>query len=233
MSIFLHADFWLSLLVLTVLEIILNADNIIFIVAASSRLPRHQQALARKVGLLVAAVSRVLFLSILFFATTMAAPLFHIGQMPIAINNIVFVLGGLFLIINPLLELKQLRLMKENAEQKRKSFAKFGAVVAQIMFVDIVFSIDNVLTAIGVAKFYLAMIGAIIIAMVAMVIASKALSQLIDKYPKIKVIGLSYLILIGVVLVARGVGYEISSAYIYLSLVFVVFTQGMLAYTRH
>ena len=232
MSALFHLDFWLSLLVLTLLEVILNADNIIFIVAASSRLPRHQQALARKLGLVVAAVSRVLFLSALFFATTFAAPLFYVGTFPVAINNFVFMLGGLFLIINPALEIRQLRLIKES-KQQRKHFSKFGAVVAQIMFVDIVFSIDNVITAIGISKFYLAMIGAIVIAMLAMVIASNPLSKLVDKYPKLKVIGLSYLILIGIVLVTRGFGYEISSAYIYLSLAFVIFTQGMLAYTRH
>lgn len=226
----LNPEFWLSLLTLTFLEIILNADNIVFIVAASSRLPKQQQALARRLGLLVAAGSRILFLSALFFATTLTEPFFHIGNWPVTINNIVLILGGLFLMINPALEIRASRTHHE--EKQRKTFANFTAVIIQIMFVDIVFSIDNVVTAIGVAKIFLAMIGAIIIAMIVMVIASDLLSKIIDKHPKIKIIGLCYLIWIGGVLVVRGLGFEISSGYIYLPLAFVIFTQAILSYTR-
>lgn len=225
-----HLDFWMSLLVLTLLEVILNADNIVFIVSASSRLPKQQQALARKLGLFVAAGSRIAFLSALFFATTLSDPFFYIGSWPITINNIVLILGGLFLIINPALEIRACHTVKE--EKQHKKFANFTAVVTQIMFVDIVFSIDNVVTAIGIAKFFLAMIVAIILAMMIMVVASDILSRIIDKYPKIKIIGLCYLMWIGGVLVIRGFGIEISSGYIYLPLAFVIFTQMVLGYTR-
>ena len=226
----INPEFWLSLLTLTLLEVILNADNIIFIVAASSRLPKSQQALVRKIGLLVAAISRMAFLSALFFATTLTNPFFHIGSWPITINNIVLILGGLFLVINPALEIRAWHTLKE--EKKHTNFANFTAVIIQIMFVDIVFSIDNVVTAIGVSKIFLAMIGAIIIAMIAMVVASDFLSRLVDKHPKLKIIGLCYLMWIGGVLVIRGFGVEISSGYIYLPLAFVVFTQAILSYTR-
>lgn len=226
----LNPEFWLSLLTLTFLELILNADNIVFIVAASSRLPKNQQALARKLGLLVAAVSRILFLSALFFATTLTSPFFYIGSWPITINNIVLILGGLFLVINPALEMREWQSFKQ--EKKRKNFAKFSAVIIQIMFVDIVFSIDNVVTAIGVAKLYLAMISAIVLAMIAMVIASDFLSKLVDKYPKLKIIGLCYLMWIGGVLVLRGFNIEVLSGYIYLPLAFVIFAQAALAYTK-
>ena len=230
MDLLFHLDFWMSLLVLTLLEIVLNADNIIFIVSASSRLPREQQALARKLGLLVAAGSRIAFLSLLVFATTFTQALFYIGDHNVSINDIVLVLGGAFLIINPFMEIYELRAMKE--ANKLKSYAKLGAVILQIMFIDIVFSIDNVVTAIGVAQTYLAMVGAILIAMIFMLIASNFLSRLVDAYPKLKIIGLSYLVLIGLVLVARGFGFDVPSAYIYLPLGFVVFTQAMLIYTR-
>ncbi len=230
MDLFFHLDFWMSLLVLTLLEVILNADNIIFIVAASSRLPKEQQALARKLGLLVAAGSRIAFLSLLVFATTFTQALFYIGDHGVSINDIVLVLGGAFLIVNPFLEIYELRAMKE--AKKLKSYAKLSTVILHIMFIDIVFSIDNVVTAIGVAQTYLAMICVIIIARLFMLIASNFLTRVVDKYPKLKVIGLSYLVLIGLVLVARGFGLDIPGAYIYLPLGFVVFTQAMLIYTR-
>lgn len=228
---FLHPEFWLSLITLTFLEVILNADNIVFIVAASSRLPKQQQVLARRLGLLVAAASRIVFLSALFFATKLTDPFFYIGSWPVTINNIVLILGGLFLVVNPFLEIRACR--SHHEEKQRKQFANFTAVVTQIMFVDIVFSIDNVVTAIGIGKTFLAMIIAIILAMIIMVIASDALSRIIDKYPKIKIIGLCYLIWIGGILVIRGLGFEISSGYIYLPLAFVIFTQALLGYTRN
>lgn len=226
----LNPEFWLSLITLTFLEIILNADNVVFIVATSSRLPKHQQAIARKLGLLVAAVSRILFLSALFFATKLTDPFFYIGSWPITINNIVLILGGLFLVINPALEIRACQSFKE--EKQRKNFANFSAVMAQIMFVDIIFSIDNVVTAIGIAKLYFAMIGAIVLAMITMVVASNFLSKLVDKYPKLKIIGLCYLMWIGGVLMIRGFGIEVSGGYIYLPLAFVIFTQAALAYTK-
>jgi predicted tellurium resistance membrane protein TerC len=223
-------EFWLSLLTLTFLEIILNADNIVFIVAASSRLPKQQQALARKLGLLVAASTRILFLSALFFATTLTDPFFYIGSWPVTINNIVLILGGLFLVINPGLEIRAWHAVK--TEKKTKNYAKFSTVIIQIMFVDIIFSIDNVVTAIGITNIFLAMIVAIILAMILMVIASDMLSKVIDKYPKLRIIGLCYLMWIGGVLMARGLGFEVTSGYIYLPLAFVVFTQLVLSYTR-
>lgn len=226
----LQPEFWLSLLTLTFLEVILNADNIVFIVTASSRLPKQQQALARKLGLLVAAVSRIVFLSALFFATTLTDPFGYIGSWPITINNVVLIFGGLFLVINPALELRTYYEHKQ--EKERKKFANFTAVVTQIMFVDIVFSIDNVVTAIGIAKIFLAMISAIIIAMIVMVVASDVLSRVIDKHPIIKIVGLCYLMWIGGILMVRGFGFEVSSGYIYLPLAFVIFTQAVLHYTR-
>ncbi|MCD8500012.1 MAG: hypothetical protein LRY43_02840 [Gammaproteobacteria bacterium] len=114
----LSPEFWLSLTTLTFLEIILNADNIVFIVAASSRLPKQQQALARKIGILVAALTRILFLSVLFFATTLTKPLYFIGAWPVTINNLVLIVGGLFLIINPAREITALRTFKEEKKNK-------------------------------------------------------------------------------------------------------------------
>lgn len=227
---FLNFEFWLSLATLTFLEVILNADNIVFIVTASSRLPRKQQAFARKLGLFVAALSRILFLSVLFYATTLTKPFYYIGSYALTINNLVLILGGLFLIINPALDLRSHQADKEKG--KRKTFANFTAVIIQIMFVDIVFSIDNVVTAIGVAKTLLPMIIAIILAMMIMVMASNILSRIIDAYPPIKIIGLCYLMWIGGVLVLRGLNIEVSGGYIYLPLAFVTFTQAMIRFTR-
>lgn len=227
----LQFEFWLSLLTLTLLEIILNIDNIIFIVAASSRLPQKKQALSRKVGLIGAAMMRILLLTTLFFAMSWTQPLFYFCTFPVALNNIILVLGGVFLVINPALELRASHNVSEGKKNYRSS-VKFSLVILQIMFIDLVLSIDNVVTAIGVAKVYLAMVAAIIIAMIFMVIASSFLSHVVEKYPKLKTIGLSYLILVGLALVARGFNYEVPSMYLYLPLGFVIFSQLMLIYTR-
>ncbi|MCD8542842.1 MAG: hypothetical protein LRY69_05485, partial [Gammaproteobacteria bacterium] len=164
------------------------------------------------------------------FCDNVNQTLVFIGAWPVTINNLVLIVGGLFLIINPAREITALRTFKE--EKKIKHYANFSSVIIQIMFIDIVFSIDNVVTAIGIAKLYSAMIAAILLAMIAMVAASNTLSRIIDKYPTFKIIGLCYLIWIGGVLVIRGLGYDVSGGYIYLPLAFVIFTQMILGYAR-
>lgn len=141
------------------------------------------------------------------------------------------IFGGIFLIINPGIEIYALR-QANTKEKKHSRYTRFSTVLIQIILLDIVFSIDNVVTAIGVAKIYSAMVIAILLAMTIIVLASNMLSKAVDKHPKLKVLGLGYLILIGVVLVMRGFHEEISSMYLYAALGFVIFSQLLLVYTH-
>lgn len=225
-----NPDIWLSFLILTILEITLSGDNIIFLVTASSKLPTHQQKSARKVGLVLAMVSRIAFLSLIFSATKLVTPLFHVLGHGIAFRELIFLLGGAFLAINPFLEIHEIRKLSE--EKERKKHSSYWIVLLQIMIVDIVFSIDSVITAIGVSHHYGVMIAAIMVATLFMLIASNWLAKLVQTHPILKILGLCFLTLIGTILVLRGLGFEVSSSYIYIPFVFVIFTQLMLVYAK-
>lgn len=230
MSALLSPEFWLSLITLTLVEVTLSADNIVFIVTASGRLPAHQQKLARKIGLIVAMCTRIAFLSLIFAATHMSKPLADIGSLSISFRDLIFLIGGGFLIINPLLEMREIRRMTESSYKAKHS--AFFLVIAQIALMDIVFSIDSVITAVGLSNHYAVMITAIVIATVFMLLASDYLAILINRYVILKIMALCLLVLIGTVLMLRGAHFEVSSAYIYTPFVFAVFTQAMLTYTK-
>ena len=223
-------DIWLSFLVLTLLEITLSGDNIIFLVTASSKLPKHQQKSARKAGLILAMISRIAFLSLLFSATQLFLPLFDLFGHGVSLRNLIFFFGGAFLVINPCLEIHEIR--KASEEKKRVKRSKYWLVLLQIMIVDIIFSIDSVVTAIGVSQHLGVMVTAILVATLFMLLASNWLAALVQTYPMFKILGLCFLILIGIILLLRGLGLEVSSTYIYVPFVFVIFTQIMLAYTK-
>lgn len=230
MAFLFDPDIWLSFIVLTILEITLSGDNIIFLVTASSRLPEHQQKSARKIGLILAMISRIAFLGLLFSATKLVEPLFHISSHGISFRDLIFLLGGAFLAINPFLEIHEIR--KMNEEKKRKKHSSYCMVLLQIMIVDIVFSIDSVITALGVSDHYGVMVSAILIATLFMLVASNWLARLVEAHPILKVLGLCFLTLIGIILVLRGFELEVSSAYIYIPFMFVIFTQIMLSYAK-
>lgn len=230
MSVLLSPEFWLSLVTLTLVEITLSADNIVFIITASGRLPAHQQKLARKIGLVVAMGTRIAFLSLIFAATHIAKPLFDISGMSISFRDLIFLIGGGFLIVNPLLEMKEIRRMTETSCKTK--YTAFALVIVQIALMDIVFSIDSVITAVGLSNHYAVMITAIIIATVFMLLASDYLAMIVNRYAVVKITALCLLVLIGTVLVLRAFHYEVSSAYIYAPFVFALFTQTMLNYTK-
>jgi predicted tellurium resistance membrane protein TerC len=230
MNTLLNPEVWFSLITLTLVEITLSADNIVFIITASDRLRHNQQKLARKVGLIVAMSTRIAFLSLIFAATHLTTPLFNLGPFPISFRDLIFLFGGGFLIINPLLEMRELR--KESEENHKAKHAKFLLVIIQIAIMDIVFSIDSVITAVGLSNQYWVMITAIIIATVFMLVASDYLARLVREYPIVKIMALCLLVLIGFILVLRGFEYHVSSAFIYAPFVFAVFTQAMLKYTK-
>lgn len=212
---------WLSLLTLTLLEIVLGVDNIIFISVLSGKLPAEQQGRARTVGLMLALVTRIMLLCSIFFLTKLTSVLFVMPLVGHGVTgkDLVLILGGLFLIWKSTHEIHG-SLEGEDHEVSSRVRATFGAVVTQIILIDIVFSLDSVITAVGMAQHIGVMITAVILAMIVMLVAAKSISDFVNRRPTIKMLALSFLLLIGVVLVADGLGQHIAKGYIYFAMAF-------------
>lgn len=212
---------WLSLLTLTLLEIVLGVDNIIFISVLSGKLPAEQQGRARTVGLMLALITRILLLCSIFLLTKMTKPLFVMPLVDHGVSgkDLVLILGGLFLIWKSTHEIHG-SLEGEDHEVSSKVSSTFGAVVTQIILIDIVFSLDSVITAVGMAQHIGVMITAVILAMIVMLVAAKSISDFVNNRPTIKMLALSFLLLIGMVLIADGLGQHIPKGYIYTAMAF-------------
>jgi len=221
-------DAWLSLITLTVLEIVLGVDNIIFISILSGKLPAAEQGKARNIGLALALITRILLLSFIFVLTKLTTPLFTVPfiheqgtDAPLAMTGqrLVLLLGGLFLIWKSVREIHG-NLEGEAHEASAKVKGALAAVVAQIVVVDIIFSLDSVITAVGMARDIAVMITAVILAMIVMFLAAKSIADFVNRHPTIKMLALSFLLLVGVVLVADGCGQHIEKGYIYFAMAF-------------
>lgn len=215
---------WIALLTLTSLEIVLGIDNIIFISILSSRLPNEQQARARFLGLGVAMVSRLLLLLSLAWIMRLTQPLFEIWGNGISGRDLILILGGLFLLGKSTHEIHA-RLEVEEANERSPRAPGFASVIFQIMILDIVFSLDSVVTAVGMVNEIGVMMLAIILAVGVMMIASGGISAFVDRHPTIKMLALSFLLLIGMSLVAEGFGQHIPKGYIYFAMAFSVFVE--------
>jgi predicted tellurium resistance membrane protein TerC len=223
-----NPDAWLSLVTLTVLEIVLGVDNIIFISILSGKLPAEQQSKARNIGLALALITRVLLLSFIFVLTKLTAPLFTVpfihehgtgAPLEITGQRLVLLLGGVFLIWKSVHEIHG-NLEGEEHGKSSKVTGALAAVVAQIVVVDIIFSLDSVITAVGMAREIAVMIAAVVLAMIVMFIAAKSIADFVNRHPTIKMLALSFLLLVGMVLVADGCGQHIEKGYIYFAMAF-------------
>lgn len=212
-------NLWISLVTLTVLEIVLGIDNIIFISILSGKLPAVQQGRARTVGLLLALVTRVLLLCSIFWLTKLTAALFTVGSHPVSGKDLVMICGGLFLLWKSVHEIHGTVEGGEH-EQSSKGGATLSGVIAQIVVIDIVFSLDSVITAVGLAQHIEVMIAAVVLAMVVMLMAAKPIGDFVNRHPTIKMLALSFLLLVGVVLIADGWGQHIEKGYIYFAMAF-------------
>jgi predicted tellurium resistance membrane protein TerC len=210
---------WISLFTLTVLEIVLGIDNIIFISILAGKLPGAQQKKARTVGLLLALITRVLLLCSIFWLTRLTADLFAVKGHGFSGKDMVMISGGLFLLWKSVHEIHG-NLEGEDHEEVARIGATLASVIAQIVVIDIVFSLDSVITAVGLAQKIGVMIAAVVLAMVVMLMASGAISAFVNKHPTIKMLALSFLLLVGVVLVADGFGQHIEKGYIYFAMAF-------------
>ncbi len=218
---------WIALATLTALEIVLGIDNIIFIAILSTKLPAHQQGRARMIGLAIAMITRVLLLLSLSWMMKLTAPLFSIGFVgqEISGRDLILLAGGLFLLAKSTLEIHEKLEGHEGHHAVSKKKAAFSAVVFQIVLLDIVFSLDSVITAIGMAQHIEVMVAAVIIAVIFMMAFSRSISDFVDRHPTIRMLALSFLILIGVSLVGEGLDFHIPKGYIYFAMAFSVMVE--------
>jgi predicted tellurium resistance membrane protein TerC len=214
---------WVALATLTALEIVLGIDNIIFIAILSAKLPGQMQDRARLIGLAIAMVTRVLLLLSITWIMRLTSPLFELAGRDFSGRDLILIAGGLFLLAKSTLEIhEKLEGTEEHHHAGGKGKARFSSVVFQIVVLDIVFSLDSVITAIGLAKQIGVMVAAVVIAVIFMMIFSKSISNFVDRHPTIRMLALSFLILIGVSLVGEGLEFHIPKGYIYFAMAFSV-----------
>lgn len=216
-------EVWISLATLTLLEIVLGIDNIIFISILSGKLPVSQQAKARRLGLGLALITRVILLCGLAWVVKLDKPFWEpkilSWQLAISGKDLILIVGGLFLLGKSVFEIHE-KLEGEDGHATSTMSITFNSVIVQILMLDIVFSLDSVITAVGMVKQIGVMIAAVVIAMVVMLVFVNKISAFVDRHPTIKMLALSFLILIGTMLVAEGFGQHINKGYIYFAMAF-------------
>jgi predicted tellurium resistance membrane protein TerC len=224
MDAFFTTEGLVALVTLTFLEVILGVDNVIFISILSAKLPAAQQPKARRVGLLAAMVMRIILLLSIAWIIRLTAPLFAVLGREISGRDMILIAGGLFLLGKATLEIHE-RLEGEEGHSSARVAPSFGAVIAQIMLLDIVFSLDSVITAVGMADEVVIMVAAVVVAVGIMMFSAEPISAFVNRHPTVKVLALSFLLLIGVSLVGDGLGMHVPKGYIYFAMGFSVFVE--------
>lgn len=210
---------WLALLTLTLLEIVLGIDNIIFISILVGRLPESQRQKARQVGLMLAMGMRIALLLAIVWVMGLTKPLFSVLQFAFSGRDLILLGGGLFLLAKSTLEIHHALEGTEEQKQGTKA-ATFGAIITQIAVIDIVFSLDSVITAVGLVEQVSVMIIAVVIAVLVMLFAAKSIGDFVDAHPTIKMLALSFLMLIGFTLIGEGLGFHVPKGYVYFAMAF-------------
>ncbi len=218
-----NPSIWIAFLTLTMLEIVLGIDNIVFISILSGKLPVEQQARARNLGLALAMITRILLLLTLSWIVKLTAPLFTILHHPISGRDLILISGGLFLIGKSTHEIHH----KLEGESRTEvgAYPTFTSVIVQILILDMVFSLDSVITAVGMVDNIVVMIAAVIAAVGVMLVSAAPIGRFVDRHPTVKMLALSFLLLIGVTLMAEGFGQHISKGYIYFAMGFSIFVE--------
>jgi predicted tellurium resistance membrane protein TerC len=221
---FLTSAGLLALVTLTFLEIVLGVDNVIFISILAGKLPASQQSRARRTGLLAAMGIRILLLMSIAWIVRLTTPLFSVFERGISGRDLILIGGGLFLLGKATLEIHD-KLEGEEGHGSARVAPSFGAVIAQIMLLDIIFSLDSVITAVGMAEDVAIMVAAVILAVAVMMFSAGPISEFVNRHPTVKVLALSFLLLIGISLVGDGLGMHIPKGYIYFAMGFSVFVE--------
>jgi len=224
-----NPDIWLSLVTLTALEIVLGIDNLVFIAILADRLPAARRPAARKTGLALALVTRIALLLVITWIIGLTKPLFTLFEQVFSWRDLILIAGGLFLIAKGTSE------MHANIEGEAGNGARgktpkpaiFGLVVTQIAVMDIVFSIDSVVTAVGMARHVEVMAAAIVLAVLVMLVAATPVSDFVNRHPTVKMLALSFLLLVGVTLVADGLGFHIPKGYIYFAIGYAILVEAL------
>ena len=220
MDAFLTADGLIALLTLSALEIVLGVDNIVFIAILTGRLPRSQQALARRLGLTLALGIRIGLLFAITWIMGLTRPLFAILGHEFSGRDVILLAGGLFLIFKSTWEIYDKLEVQHTETGAARGRGPFAGVLLQILVLDIVFSLDSVITAVGMADNVAIMVAAMVIAMVVMLFSMGVISGFVERHPSVKILALAFLLLIGVMLVAEGFGQHVSKGYIYFAMAF-------------
>ena len=222
----LTAENALALLTLTALEVVLGIDNLVVISILTGKLPAEQRGRARRVGLLAAMGMRIALLLSLSWIIGLSAPLFTVLERGVTGRDLILLAGGLFLIAKATHEIHtKVEAPSEHGQAEAHVFASVGAVIGQIMLFDLVFSIDSVITAIGMARAIPVMVAAIVIAVAAMMLFAGPVSGFVERHPSIKMLALAFLLLIGVLLVAEGMGAHLDRGYVYFAMGFSLFVE--------
>ena len=220
-----NPEIWISLVTLTVLEIVLGIDNLIFISILSGKLPEHQQRKARQLGLAAALITRILLLAGLAWVVKMDRPFWEAKifsvQLSVSAKDLILIVGGLFLLAKSTYEIHE-KLEGVDGAATQKLAPTYASVIVQIMMLDVVFSLDSVITAVGMVRQIGVMIAAVIIAVIIMLVFVNQISDFVDRHPTFKMLALSFLLLIGCVLVAEGFHQHVSKGYIYFAMSFSV-----------
>ena len=225
----LDPQIWASLLTLTVLEIVLGIDNLIFISIVAGRLPGHMQARARTVGLSLALIMRLALLASISWLVGLTAPVFSVLGHGVSWRDLILAGGGLFLLYKGTKEIHELVEGPEEGETSQDARRKvsFASVIGQIIMLDIVFSLDSVITAVGMADNLWVMSTAVLVAVVIMLFASGTVANFVNRHPSVKMLALSFLLLIGMVLVADGMGFHVPKGFIYAAMGFSVAVESL------
>ena len=232
-DLFLQPENWASLATLTILEIVLGVDNLIFLSILASRLPAHQQKLGRRLGLGAAVVTRLLLLASAAWIVTLTHPVFVFGEYEISWRDLLLLAGGLFLMAKATTEIHH-AVEGETQEATGKAVATAGlmSVVLQIAIIDIVFSFDTVMTAVGMSDHFPIMAVAVIAAVIVMIFAAEPVSGFVGQHPTVKMLALSFLILIGMALIADGLHFHIPKGYLYFAVAFSVMVEMLNLWAR-
>ena len=226
MDLFTDPQSWIALATLLALEIVLGVDNVVFISILAGKLPADQQKRARTAGLALAMITRILLLLSLSWVVRLTAPLFTVVGHEISGRDLILIAGGLFLLGKSTHEMHQ-QLEGEEGEASARVRPTFSAVIVQILLLDMVFSLDSVITAVGMVDRIEIMVAAVVLAMVVMVLFAGRISGFVDRHPTVKMLALSFLLLIGTTLIAEGIGQHIPKGYVYFAMAFSLFVETL------
>jgi predicted tellurium resistance membrane protein TerC len=216
---------WASLLTLTALEIVLGIDNLIFLSIVSGRLPKHQQASARRIGLALALLGRIALLFSLTWLIGLTEPIFAVLGLEVSWRDLVLAGGGLFLLVKGTMETHHM--LEGHEEGAGEGTTTWLAAIVQILFLDVVFALDSIITAVGMAEHLSIMITAVVIAMVVMLVAADPVGNFVNAHPTVKMLALTFLILVGVALIADGLHFHIPRGYLYFAIAFSAAVEGL------